>query len=500
MTMPAEIASIPGYVNDGMGCAQESVQAYIGSAPYPTQPYYVCAPPPAPRPQAARVYAHPTMAYMYTHAAPPSMGGWYAASSMPVPAYPMPMPLPPPTWAPILVHPPVRGYAPPPMGVPSWHPSDWNAWGHQQMRRQPAMMPPPAMYGPWTQDSIPLRPPVSSEEDENAPFDPHSRTTSSDATDVPAPMEETAVPLAAFGADAMWKASAEIVGLRRKTIRSGARLSPTRSISLPDETAPDESVSASSVSSMSTAEPSTPPSSTALGEQSLVKPMQSLRFSPSLDDRSADLQRLVRAMGSSQRPFPSLDQCCVPHVPSTPVRRVRTPTKREHSALLGEVSPAFRHFTHQVLAQTLLSPTTLFLALHYVHVLQGLLWPDDGSGDTGNALALLAQPPSTTPFKVLILGLMMANKFMDDNTFLNKTWHEVTGIPLDELNRMESFFLCRTQFHLSVSDSAWRQHLQAIRAEAYNAQSENDTDLDVSRVISTLDEMLASHHRPGLCV
>ena len=176
--------------------------------------------------------------------------------------------------------------------------------------------------------------------------------------------------------------------------------------------------------------------------------------------------------------------------------------KREHAALLGEVSPAFRHFTHQVLAQTLVSPTTLLLALHYVHMLQGTMWPDDGSGDTAAGLSLLAQPVSTTPFKLLTLGLMMANKFLEDHTFLNKTWHEVTGIPLDELNRMETFFLCRTQFHLAVSDSAWRQHLQAVRADVYASDDDHEKredSEDVSAVVDTLDQILAAQVS-GLCI
>ena len=255
----------------------------------------------------------------------------------------------------------------------------------------------------------------------------------------------------------------------------------------------------------------TPPNITpTLSEEALSEPPL-VSLPPSHDERSADLHRLVRAMGHmQQRPFPSLDQCTgrtglpmsksvtVALTPTTtPSRRARISMKREHAALLGEVNPAFRHFTHQVLTQTLVSPMTLLLALHYIHMLQGTMWPDDGSGDTHAGLSLLAQPISTTPFKLLTLGLMMANKFLDDHTFLNKTWHEITGIPLDELNRMESFFLCRTQFHLAVSDSAWRQHLQAVRADMY--AYEKQAGHEDSKMVSTLDQMLAAQVS-GLCI
>lgn len=402
---------------------------------------------------------------------------------------PMGAPVPMPSWPPA-----PTAYAP---HVPSWPGmASWPVWGPPAPMPTMAYGPPLVPYASRVYEPAPP-PAVPVASAHHALPDPTPQLVGSDTERATAVPEETAVPLARFCADAVWKASAEMVGLRRASTRSGARLSPGREVrSESPEPHMDECVS---MSSSSVSEPVTPPALVPVWEdKELVEPLNAMHLSSPYPGASADLQRLVRTMGSlQQRPFPSLEQCAVLHAPETPKRRSRPGLKREHSALLGEVSPAFRHFTQQVLVQTRLSPTTLCLALHYVHMLQGMLWPDVGSTDTQAALALLAQPPPTAPFKLLTLGLMMANKFLDDNTFLNKTWHEVTGIPLDELNRMEAFFLCRTQFHLSVSDSAWRQHLQAMRAEAYANVDELSDDED--HIGKTLDRLLEDHV-PGLCV
>lgn len=128
----------------------------------------------------------------------------------------------------------------------------------------------------------------------------------------------------------------------------------------------------------------------------------------------------------------------------------------------GEVNPAFRRFAHQVMAQTLLSPAAFLLALLYA--LRVPLLAVDGSGNLdAEAQEVFASPPSAAPFKLLTLGLMIANKHLDDNTFLNKTWNEVTGIPLAELNRMEQFYLMRSNYEIALPEPTWLMFLCAVR-------------------------------------
>lgn len=132
-------------------------------------------------------------------------------------------------------------------------------------------------------------------------------------------------------------------------------------------------------------------------------------------------------------------------------------------ALAGDVSPAFRRFAHQVLAQTLLSPTAFLIALLYSLRVPYLAVDEAGRVDA-EAVEAFASPPSAAPFKLFTLGLMIANKHLDDNTFLNKTWNEVTGIPLPELNRMERYFLTKCKYEVSVPNSVWCSFLKRVRS------------------------------------
>lgn len=484
--------------------AQQGMPYAIQGEAWPGAPLgmVMCAPP-APRLNAARPrldrhlpYAHAWYPAYYPVPQPQGMyHGWQA------PAYPYAAAQQPPYW-----------------GAQWGSGSQAQAYAMQAAHAQayaahaahaPAYAPAPHACGvpyPTAAGYVPEAPAVP---DAGAAPEPTARSPTP-------PPETTAVPLAAFGAEAIWRASAALVGLgpgarvdeEGNTTTTPPRSSPASAPSCEspsrlserscgsvstgslDSSAAPFTPSPAPVSSVSSV-PSTPSpcSSPRSDKGALDASLEALQIGPEAaptraDDgtRSTALHRLVREMGQNPRPFPSLD---TPQVrterPRSASRRSRTPSK--HATLAGEVSPAFRHFAHQVLAQTLLSPTALVLALYYVQLLPAAI-----GTDSETALGLLSQPTSTTPFKLLTLGLMIANKFLDDNTFLNKTWHEVTGIPLDELNKMESYFLCRTQFHLSLSDVAWRQHLTRLRESELGS---SDDRSDRALILDTLDSLLA---------
>jgi hypothetical protein len=37
-------------------------------------------------------------------------------------------------------------------------------------------------------------------------------------------------------------------------------------------------------------------------------------------------------------------------------------------------------------------------------------------------------------YRLCATGMMLANKYLDDNTYTSKTWSSMTGIPLNEMN------------------------------------------------------------------
>lgn len=114
----------------------------------------------------------------------------------------------------------------------------------------------------------------------------------------------------------------------------------------------------------------------------------------------------------------------------------------------SSAGPAFKKFCLKVLTATQLSSSVILLALKYI---QKLL---------KNNPSIHGQQGSE--FRLFTVSLMLANKFLDDNTFTNKTWSEVTGINVKEINVMEMEFLNQVQFSLFVSEAEYLDWLHSL--------------------------------------
>ncbi|GJJ73806.1 hypothetical protein EMPS_06164 [Entomortierella parvispora] len=110
--------------------------------------------------------------------------------------------------------------------------------------------------------------------------------------------------------------------------------------------------------------------------------------------------------------------------------------------------PAFKKFCLKVLSATQLSSSVILLSLKYI---QKLL---------KNNPSIHGQQGSE--FRLFTVSLMLANKFLDDNTFTNKTWSDVTGISVKEINVMEMEFLNQVQFSLFVSETEYLDWLHSL--------------------------------------
>lgn len=60
-------------------------------------------------------------------------------------------------------------------------------------------------------------------------------------------------------------------------------------------------------------------------------------------------------------------------------------------------------------------------------------------------------------YRLLTVALMLGNKFLDDNTYTNKTWAEVSGINVGEVHIMEVEFLSNMKYNLFTSEQDWSQ-------------------------------------------
>ncbi|KII86254.1 hypothetical protein PLICRDRAFT_31192 [Plicaturopsis crispa FD-325 SS-3] len=119
------------------------------------------------------------------------------------------------------------------------------------------------------------------------------------------------------------------------------------------------------------------------------------------------------------------------------------------NALQLNASPEFSHFMQKLLETTQVSQSVIVLSLHYIYRLK-----------EGNYLRC-GQPGSE--FRIAVAALMMANKFLDDNTYTNKTWSEVSGIKLEEINKMEMEFLAGVQYQLYVDKASYDAWLNLLK-------------------------------------
>ncbi|GAA5817006.1 hypothetical protein MFLAVUS_010541 [Mucor flavus] len=101
-----------------------------------------------------------------------------------------------------------------------------------------------------------------------------------------------------------------------------------------------------------------------------------------------------------------------------------------------ERSNLFRVFCQNIIKATQISSPCILVALFYIYRLR-FAYPAI-RGSIGSEVRLF-----TT-------ALILANKFLDDNTFTNKTWSEVSSVPLHELNIMEMEFLSALQYRTCV--------------------------------------------------
>lgn len=119
----------------------------------------------------------------------------------------------------------------------------------------------------------------------------------------------------------------------------------------------------------------------------------------------------------------------------------------------GTVTSAFRKFVTQILTSTRLPSTTVLLGMNYL---------------AKRVNALRGQGPYTASegqaWRYLTVSLLLASKFLDDNTFQNRSWSEVSGIAVSELNSLEFDW---------VQAMSWKLYVNLDLSEDYQAWLES---------------------------
>ncbi|KAJ3305869.1 hypothetical protein HDV03_000978 [Kappamyces sp. JEL0829] len=104
----------------------------------------------------------------------------------------------------------------------------------------------------------------------------------------------------------------------------------------------------------------------------------------------------------------------------------------------------FSRFVFHVLRRSKLNFSVVILALKYIHRIKHRC--SDLHGKPGSE------------YRLLVCTLNLAMKYLVDNTYANKTWHELSHIPLAEINMAEIEFMSQLHYDLHVEQEkffAW---------------------------------------------
>lgn len=136
---------------------------------------------------------------------------------------------------------------------------------------------------------------------------------------------------------------------------------------------------------------------------------------------------------------------------SSPVRRLRDD---------AIPSTGFRKWVVMILSTTQVTDKVIILALLFIYRLKKI-----NPGVKGKV---------GSEYRLLTVALMLGNKFLDDNTYTNKTWAEVSGISVTEIHVMEVEFLSNMRYSLLASKEEWAEwHESLSNIKLYLEQARN---------------------------
>ncbi|PHH58882.1 hypothetical protein CDD80_1940 [Ophiocordyceps camponoti-rufipedis] len=118
--------------------------------------------------------------------------------------------------------------------------------------------------------------------------------------------------------------------------------------------------------------------------------------------------------------------------PNVPIARLPT---------LAKPYDQFRKWVYNVLSTTQVTQNVIILALLFIYRLK--MSTPQIKGRAGSE------------YRLLTVALMLGNKFLDDNTYTNKTWAEVSCFAVQEIHVMEVEFLSNMRYNLLASKDEW---------------------------------------------
>ncbi|KAI8819162.1 uncharacterized protein EV422DRAFT_535334 [Fimicolochytrium jonesii] len=150
----------------------------------------------------------------------------------------------------------------------------------------------------------------------------------------------------------------------------------------------------------------------------------------------------------------------------------RTWPHRPGMSTPGRPHPSFLSFVSRIQRTSGVSSIVLFLSLLYIvrfrrasspTISSNSGVPDSISALDGNSFGNQA---ALSEARLVTAAVILAQKFTDDNRFTNKTWAELTGFALADINKMETDFLAKIDFKLHVGEEEFRSWVRYCKAWA----------------------------------
>ncbi|WDK14920.1 cyclin [Colletotrichum graminicola] len=224
---------------------------------------------------------------------------------------------------------------------------------------------------------------------------------------------------------------------------------PTNSYSQPQQpvTNPASGTSQYSTTSRHSTRPSTPTSG-AIGKSD---GSVSRKGSSALVLHSLSIPSCINPKGGNLADFAAQITCLFWFESIETLRAAENIRSRPPTATLPRLTEyatpfsQFKKWAYSVLSTTQVTQNVILLALLFVYRLK-----------TTNPSV---KGRSGSEYRLLTVALMLGNKFLDDNTYTNKTWAEVSGITVQEIHVMEVEFLSNMRYSLLATKEEWEEWL-----------------------------------------
>ncbi|PTB48513.1 hypothetical protein M431DRAFT_487511 [Trichoderma harzianum CBS 226.95] len=181
--------------------------------------------------------------------------------------------------------------------------------------------------------------------------------------------------------------------------------------------------------------------------------ISSRRSPETLIYHSLQIPRCISSNGGSLADFAAQMTCLfwfesIDHLKKAETIRSRPNMLTTRLAQLAKPNEQFRKWVYNVLSTTQVTQNVILLALLFIYRLK--LSTPQIKGREGSE------------YRLLTVALMLGNKFLDDNTYTNKTWAEVSCFSVGEIHVMEVEFLSNMRYNLLAPKDEWEDWLTKL--------------------------------------